>query len=139
MDRSHITAIIKRASGMAVMRGPFAGMRLCERVSRSDGDIAPKLLGTYEEELHPFLNQFQGRRYSAIIDVGCAEGYYVIGCAHLFAGIPVFAFDSDPLALEVCGENAVLNGVADRVLTAGHCGPDTFASLGRSHPRTLAI
>jgi hypothetical protein len=124
---------------MAVMQGLFAGMRMCDRVSRGDGDISPKLLGTYEEELHPFLDRFRARPYNAIVDVGCAEGYYVIGCARLFPGIPVFAFDSNPLALEVCSENALLNGLADRVVTAEHCGPDTLALLGQSHPRTLAI
>jgi hypothetical protein len=139
VDRSWINKLIRQATHSAVVQGPFAGMRMCDRVSRGDGDIAPKLLGTYEEELHPHLNRFCTRSYSAVMDVGCAEGYYAIGCARLFSGVPVFAFDSNPTALEICQENAALNCVTDRIITASHCVSDTLASFGRSHPRSLAI
>jgi SAM-dependent methyltransferase len=140
VDRSHINALIKHTTKMTVLQGPFAGMQLSERISRSDGDIAPKLLGTYEQELHPFFERMRTRSYDAVIDVGCAEGYLAVGCALLFPRVPVvYAFDSNPLALEISRENAVLNGVSGRVVTEGHCDAVKLSQLARAHPRALAI
>src|SRR5689334_17519514 len=59
--------------------GPFVGMRYlrsacCER-------ILPKLLGSYEEELWPALRRLAALPIPAVVNVGCAEGYYAVGLA----------------------------------------------------------
>src|SRR5262249_50900336 len=49
-----------------------------------------------------------------VLDVGCGSGILAIGALLLGAGDAV-ATDVDPEAVEVTNENAVLNGVADRI------------------------
>jgi 2-polyprenyl-3-methyl-5-hydroxy-6-metoxy-1,4-benzoquinol methylase len=92
-----------------VQDGPFAGMNF--PLMPADGCVMPKLLGSYEEELHPFFNRFAGTDYDLIIDIGCAEGYYAVGLARLFERARVLAYDIDANARQRCSELARLNGV----------------------------
>ena len=62
-----------------VAAGPFAGMRY---ITRSCGSkLAPKVIGCYERELHPAIENAIRGDYQRIIDIGCAEGYYAVGLA----------------------------------------------------------
>ena len=47
--------------GMRVLSGPFAGMRLAPMALLEHA--GPALLGTYEAELHPWLDRLLARRY----------------------------------------------------------------------------
>jgi hypothetical protein len=98
--------------GEAVASGPFAGMRFLVRAS--EGAYIPKLLGSYEAELHPVIEEAIGAGYDAVINIGCAEGYYAVGFAHR-TGAAVHAFDINDDAQRLCRELAALNGVEDRV------------------------
>src|SRR5262245_55551368 len=60
--------------GRRVLQGPFAGMEYV--TSATEGALMPRLLGTYESELHPYILQFAERGLDRIIVIGCAEGYY---------------------------------------------------------------
>jgi hypothetical protein len=139
MDRTEITNAIKHATAMKVLGGPFAGMQLSEHISWGDGDLAPKLLGVYEEELHPFFQEVSSKPYDVIVDVGCAEGYYAVGCALKFANAVVHAFDSNAHAQAVCRENAELNGVSGRVMTRGFCDAKELNDISSRYSRSLGI
>lgn len=116
--RSRMIAQALRAqSGGRVLGGPFAGMAYVE--SATEGALAPRLVGTYEDELHPHLAAALSEDPEIILDIGCAEGYYAVGLARLAPQAEVFAYDTAPAALEACRKMADLNGVADRVHTAG--------------------
>jgi len=97
-----------------VRHGPFAGLRypLLQSVGSS---LFPKLLGSYEAELHPWIAEVCAGRYSEIVDIGCAEGYYAVGLARRLPEARVYAYDTDPRAQELCAAAARLNGVAPRV------------------------
>jgi len=90
--RRFVNGFIREKTNSVVQSGPFAGMRLIEGASWGDGDIAPKLLGVYEQELHGVFAKAAQRRYGAIVDVGSAEGFYAVGLARMFPGIKVYAF-----------------------------------------------
>src|ERR1700683_867887 len=64
--------------GNTVQQGPFRGMILSDAVS---GSHLPKLLGSYEAELYPVVDVILQRPYRLVIDVGCGEGYYLVGLA----------------------------------------------------------
>jgi len=98
--------------GRIVQGGPFAGMQFLDRVS--EGAYVPKLLGSYEAELHPLIERLAASAYDAVINIGCAEGYYAVGLAHRL-GVAVHAFDIDDAAQRLCRDLAQRNGVADRV------------------------
>jgi SAM-dependent methyltransferase len=105
--------------GLVVLDGPFRGMRY---VDRAVGSMAiPKLVGSYEAELHDWVHAILRRGYRRVIDVGCAEGYYAVGLARELPGGQVLAFDTDPLARRLCAAMARLNGVDGRVQVFGRC------------------
>ena len=49
------------------------------------------------------------------LDVGCAEGYYAVGLALRCPAAHVYAYDTDPAALQACRDMARLNGVLERI------------------------
>jgi SAM-dependent methyltransferase len=104
--------------GGKVISGPFAGMVCADAVS---GSFVPKLLGSYEAELHEILEAITGRNYRQIIDIGCGEGYYAVGLAMRLTGAKVLAFDTDARARAACQVQARRNGVENRVEVCGAC------------------
>lgn len=113
--------------------GPFAGMR-CLEVSASSV-ILPRLIGSYEAELHDTIHEFVRRGYQRVVNIGCGEGYYAVGLARLLTAASVFALDSDPAARGLCQSLAELNGVANRVTVMGKCTTAELATL--APPGTL--
>ena len=113
--------------GPQVMSGPFAGMHYVE--TASEGALMPRLLGSYESELHPHLAAFAQAGLDCVIDVGCAEGYYAVGLARMMPEITVYAFDIDPIAREACAALAQKNEVGSRVIVGGEFAPDGFEAF----------
>jgi SAM-dependent methyltransferase len=99
--------------GTTVQKGPFAGMTYLAQPS--EGGVTAKLLGVYEACLQPFFESLPERGYDAVLNVGCAEGYYAIGCARLLPGTPVLAWDIDPRARQMCAELARINEVEGQI------------------------
>ena len=96
-----------------VLNGPFSGMRYGNRAHGSF--LMPKLLGTYEMEVHSIVNDVIQNPPGIFIDVGCAEGYYAVGFALKCPDAHVLAFDIAEEARELTKELALANGVEDRV------------------------
>jgi hypothetical protein len=118
-------ALIRR-HGTTVLSGPFRGMRYTEKMllDRLGG---PRLLGSYECELHTVLDRVIWRDYECVLDIGSAEGYYAVGIARLFGG-KVYAFDTEPRERAFCRELAVMNGVSDRVILRDWADAETLVA-----------
>ncbi len=109
-----------------VLSGPFAG---CRYVSGSHGSTYwPKLLGTYECELHELIEEILGRGFSRALIAGAAEGYYAAGLAIRSPRMEVVAWEASPVARELLGELLAKNGVGDRVRVREIC---TVGELAR--------
>lgn len=93
-----------------VLSGPFAGMRLLDATT---GSHIPKRLGCYELELQPLVEEWAD--YSRIIDVGCGEGWYVVGLARRLPAATVYGFDISAEARRACVAAAATNSVAVEV------------------------
>lgn len=121
--------------GLVVQSGPFAGMAyISEAVCSS---LVPKLLGSYEAELHQALAEILSSDYETVIDVGCAEGYYAVGLALGLPRARVYAFDIDERARALCTSLADANDVTERVFVSGECNHERLNSLIRG--RTLIV
>jgi hypothetical protein len=103
--------------GTVVRGGLFKGMQYLQ--NSSQGMLISRLIGSYEAELHPYFEAFLAEGTEAIVDVGCAEGYYTVGLARLAPGVVVHAHDIDENARNLCAELARRNGVEDRVKIGG--------------------
>jgi hypothetical protein len=129
--RTHRPALLGRL-GNCVRKGPFAGMRYPD-FSAAGSVLVPKLLGTYELELQPTIEEICARDYRHVIDVGAAEGYYAIGLGMRLPRVQITAFESDARARGLLQVMAEANGVADRMPVMGRCTRELLAQcpLGR--------
>jgi hypothetical protein len=114
-------------NGLVVLSGPFAGMRAIDKAAGSA--LLPKLVGSYECELHPAIARLTARGHRLIVDVGCAEGYYAVGLARLFPRARVRAHDIDSAARRLCMAMAELNEVSDRVAVGGYFKTGDLATI----------
>jgi len=138
--RARVTRKFVREFGSVVQGGPFAGMEILAEYSWGDGHLLPKLLGSYESELHEWISQVPDRGYHTIIDVGCAEGYYTVGLARASpATIRLIGCDVSPRACRICKQNAVRNGVSDRVEVIGRCSPESMTRILSDGGRSLLL
>lgn len=108
-------------TGRVVQRGPFPGMRYPAAVA-GGSVLAPKLLGTYELEIQPWIEAAIGRAPRRVVNLGAGEGYYSVGLALRLPEADVTAFEADPSVRRLCLAMAETNGVADRISIRGTCG-----------------
>ncbi|MCE0499344.1 MAG: hypothetical protein LV481_15495 [Methylacidiphilales bacterium] len=113
---------------LTVKNGPFRGLRYSEAAA-AGSTLPPKLLGSYEMELAPVWARVLQRKYTEIVDIGSAEGYYAVGLGLKFPEARIFAFDTDPAANRLCTEMARLNGVADRLILGSFCDEKVLLGL----------
>lgn len=126
-----ITNTLIAKQGNVVQAGPFAGLRFVGQTS--EGCSAPRLLGCYEHELHSHLERLIGQPFEAVLNIGCADGYYAVGLAQRMPSVKVFAHDLNPVAQTNCREVAALNGVGERVQVGGlFQGADFAAFAGKN-------
>lgn len=97
-------------SGNVVLEGPFCGL-----VFPSDEIIGsaywPKLLGSYECEIAEELEKMIGKSPPCVIDIGFAEGYYLVGLGRRLPQAALIGFDANVRAHVACRQLAEMNGV----------------------------
>ncbi len=111
-------------NGVVVRWGPFAGLKLPPKAVLASSNCAA-LVGTYEMELHPWLDRLAPGKYERLLDIGSAEGYYAIGMA-LRTGSRVDAFDTASVARRLCRSTARLNAVSHLVRVHSFCSRRTL-------------
>ncbi|MFO1449299.1 MAG: class I SAM-dependent methyltransferase [Opitutaceae bacterium] len=123
----HEASVLRRYLSLFSQRvrsGPFSGMKY---IGQSTGSAyLPKIFGTYELELESVWNLGYLRQFGAIVDVGCAEGYYLAGIGHALraAGhsLPrLVGYDVNPHAIGLAKSLLQLNGLEAEL----HCRPFT--------------
>jgi hypothetical protein len=103
---------IIESEGSKIFQGPFKGMNFFSNPADiSEGCLVPKIIGSYESELHPFIDDLKINKPNIIINIGAAEGYYSVGLKLLLQDTDVFAYDIDPKSKEKTLELSKLNNV----------------------------
>ena len=108
-----------------VIGGIFKGLTYPDYQS-SGSSLFTKIIGSYEDELDPFFGNISLNKYSEIIDIGCAEGYYAVGLSMLHPLSKIYAFDIDSIALDRCKKMAEVNDVFDRINFGAKCDKSTL-------------
>jgi hypothetical protein len=111
-----------RNNGPYVLGGPFVGLEYPKRTI-AKRNLVGKLLASYEDELHDFVEASLANPHTMIVNVGSADGYYSVGYALRAPKIPVIAFDTDPWARRATRDLAILNGVQN-VRVKSMCTPE---------------
>jgi len=78
---SELKQYLKLTGGIRVLNGPFQGLAYLEFSHCSMWP--PKVLGTYEREIQEAIAALDLNLYRRVVDIGCAEGYYLAGLAYL--------------------------------------------------------
>lgn len=138
-----VDAIERFCPDLAIKHGPFAGLKYPDstiirgtfkniayaEINPVCGNLFPKLIGSYERELHPILSAINNHSYSEIINVGCAEGYYAVGFALKFPDAKIYAYDVKQQAQEHCLLLAQLNHCDQQININDFCSPETLLSI----------
>jgi len=109
------------------MSGPWKGMRYPPNLHGGNA-VHAKLLGMYEKELDPVFKTLADRPFVTVIDIGSAEGFYVVGCALRYPNAKVIGFEVSDACRESLHELAKLNGGASRVSVRGFCDASALAT-----------
>jgi len=116
-----ILGLLSQHNGNRVASGPFKAL---EYVTRAYGSqLLPKLLGTYEKELHPIIELILGKAYEKFINIGAGEGYYAVGCAIRMPSTQVVCFERHSASQRLLKKVAKKNRVFDRMYLIGYCTP----------------
>ena len=104
-----IRRYLRRKLGTEVFSGPYRGMKWQELNGITCFET--KLLGIYEKELYPILENLSCLNIQSLTILGSAEGYHAIGLAKILQLKPV-CFESDPVASTNLKQLAKLNNVS---------------------------
>ncbi len=112
---------------LTVGKGPFTGLKYPSYPFpfEASSTVLPKLVGSYEEELHGIVSKIQGSKYKTIINIGCEEGYYAVGLARNNPKTNVIGYDLNKAALRFCEKMSHLNGVGN-MTTISHMSAAQF-------------
>jgi hypothetical protein len=133
----YLEHLVSSQTGGCVDKGPFAGMRYIRGAVGSA--YVPKLLGIYERELNPRIEQACMLNFPLIIDIGAAEGYYAIGLARRNPTARIIAFEMEQRGRDALEEMASLNDVASRVDIRGKCESGDLKAALRGSEHSLII
>jgi hypothetical protein len=128
---SRVLRTLPSAGPYPVLQGPFQGL-LYPSLQAVGSAALPKIVGSYEAELHSLLDRLCQIPYEIVLDIGSAEGYYAVGLALRLQRARIVAFEGNPHGQALCAEMARLNQVADRVEQRGWCDQAALASEVRS-------
>lgn len=82
-----------------------------------------KFMGTYEREIHPFIEDICARRPDTIVDVGSADGFYLVGFALRLPRSRIVGFESSSMSAHAMKLNYTLNHRPGRIDPRGRCDP----------------
>lgn len=105
--------------GYNVIGGPFKGLRYVEESISSSYIL--KLIGVYEEILHGTIENIKKRNYTTIIDIGCAEGYYLIGLGLSIKNATLVGYDIEEKALSLTKKLYSINNLSNKIHLIKDC------------------
>jgi len=125
-----LTAQLSAATDYTVIGGPYRGMRYFgePRIPIIDKSPTTKLIGSFEEELHPWIERLIERGFRDVIFIG-GEGYHAVGMARRMPRTKFVVFDTLIAARQACKQLAEQNAVKSRVQLRGFCGAEAFYDL----------
>lgn len=115
------TRLYQWTFGDRVPQGPFAGLRYIRACVGSA--LWPKLLGTYEKELSPAVEELIRWQPDVVINAGAAEGYYAVGMARRCPGVAIAAYEMSAEGRKLVQLLAAKNALGDQLQLAGELTP----------------
>jgi len=121
-----LSAQIGRMAEYSILSGPYKGMKYFDADGVPIIDQLPttKFVGSFEEELHPWIESLIQSGIDRIVHIGGGEGYHAVGMALRMPEATSVVFDTLIPARKACKALAKQNGVHDRIQLRGFCGTE---------------
>lgn len=119
------TALFLQNNPKVVQGGPFTGLRYVDKAVGSN--YLHKLVGSYEAVLHPVLSEIFQKRFDTVIDIGAAEGYYLVGVGQKFPGAKLVGFETESTGRELVAEMYTKNYLTNELVLEGTATPANVA------------
>lgn len=136
LRRRHAIAQLTSRTGWKVLAGPFAGLNF---VAIQPGGGGPHLLGTFERELSPIVEEILNANYEHLVNVGAGGGYYAVGFLYRLPTARVTAFEELSDRRESVLAFATKNDVSQRLSMRGHCDTAALAGVVREAESTVLL
>ena len=130
-----ISNTIIASNNTLVLQGPMQGLEYV--ANASEGCLAARLIGCYEQPLLPFIEEAICTDYNNVVNIGCSDGYYAVGMARRMPKSKMWAYDINPAAQDACSELAQKNDVSERIKIGALFGPEDFARF--ANEKTLVM
>jgi precorrin-6B methylase 2 len=104
---------IRNITNGRVYSGPFKDTYISEKFLWGDGDISSKLLGLYEQQLFPYIENIINDAPDLILNIGCAEGYYGVGFAKRLPNSKIIMVDVNEAFNSIINENITNNNLSN--------------------------
>ena len=126
-------AVTWRASGGAVVSGPFRGLTLAPH------PFLPHLLGCYERELHETIEALCARPWRRIVNVGGGNGFYIVGFGLRVPHAELVVFELTVEARAVIAATVDRNGLRARTRILGAAEPENLEAACAGPGPTLVV
>lgn len=131
-----LSAIWAQTDGR-IASGPFAGMKYLQ--SWAGGPFTQELLGTYEKELWPVVEQVRRVPYQTVLVIGAGEGFYVCGLGYCLPASRIKAYETVEAYHPLIRRLATMNGLAENVEIHGTCTETVLSNQLRDSGRSLVL
>jgi hypothetical protein len=121
-----LAAVICQEAEYRVLGGPYAGMQYFGPPGVPIIDQCPitRILGSYEEEIHPWLDAMMERSYESFVHIGGGSGYHAVGLAMRLPESRAIVFDTLIASRKAIRQLADMNDVRGRLQLRGFCDAD---------------
>jgi hypothetical protein len=117
---------VRDGFGDVIQAGPFRGLGYPDWAMTQVDAYSPKILGSFEMELHRAVEAAIARAPRTVVNVGAAEGYYAVGMALRLPDARVVAYEPREAQADRMRAIAELNEAIVEIVVA----PCTPALLG---------
>lgn len=109
--------------------GPFKGIILIRNQSWGLSSLGSKLLGIYEKEVVSLVSK-KIKDIDIFVDIGAADGFYVLGCLKLNKNLKCFVYEQNAKSILNISKALVLNNFSSNLVSLNKSfSEDSFPSL----------
>lgn len=126
-----MTTQLAIAADYTVLYGPYRGMKYFtdSGIPIVDRFPAAKIIGSFEEEIHPWIEKLCSTPFATVVHIGSSEGYHAVGMAKRMPETRSIVFDTLIAARQASKTLAEQNGVRQRMQLRGFCGAEALLEV----------
>lgn len=114
-----------------VQYGPFKNMVLNKQSWWSKYDLISQVLGTYEENILNYILSKRDQAKELFVDIGAADGYFVIGLARINLFKNIYAYEISREARKEIKNNAIINNCLNKLDIRQEASLEEFKEIER--------